>query len=157
MAMKITDKDLGWKRLQDMLRKSQGKAHAVVGVFGAKADEDHGGLPNVVIACTHEFGLKIGNAVIPERSFIRGTVDAKTKEIAAMAKKLASLVIDGTTDIHKALDVLGQYVRGLIQARISAGIPPPLKPATIARKGSSKPLIDTGQLRASIDTEVRAA
>ena len=35
-----------------------------------------------------------------------------------------------------------------------AGIAPPLKPATIARKGSSTPLINTGQLRSAITWRV---
>ena len=52
-------------------------------------------------------------------------------------------------------DLLGQKYVGQIQARISAGIPPPLAESTIARKGSSVPLIDTGQLRSAVTYEVR--
>jgi len=96
---------------------------------------------------------------IPERSFIRGTVDVHAKKIAAVAKKAARLILLGSKkgDMTKreALEMLGIYVQGLIRSRISAGISPPLKAATIRRKGSSKPLIDTGQLRASIDFAVR--
>jgi hypothetical protein len=43
---------------------------------------------------------------------------------------------------------------GVIKQRIANGIAPPNSPYTIARKGSSKPLIDTGQLRNSITYQV---
>lgn len=92
---------------------------------------------------------------IPERSFLRGTVDEKATEIKRMAKRLAGAVVDGKYTVPKALETLGLYIQGLIRSRMSAGIPPPLKAATIRRKGSSKPLIDKGQLRASIDFQVR--
>jgi hypothetical protein len=53
-----------------------------------------------------------------------------------------------------ALDRLGAKVAALLQNRISAGIDPPNSAATIARKGSSKPLVDTGQLKAAITWRV---
>ena len=93
--------------------------------------------------------------VIPERSFIRGTVDARRRAIAKFVKTLATAVIEGRMMTPQALERLGIFVQGEIRKRISAGIPPPLKAATIKRKGSSKPLIATGQLRASIDYQVR--
>jgi hypothetical protein len=54
------------------------------------------------------------------------------------------------------MKLIGMRVVGDIQDRISDGIPPPNSPITIARKGSSKPLIDSGQLRQSISFEVRS-
>jgi len=50
----------------------------------------------------------------------------------------------------------GVFLEGAIKQKITQGDPswPPLKPETIKRKGSSKPLIDTGKLRASITHKV---
>ena len=50
----------------------------------------------------------------------------------------------------------GAFLEGAIKQKITEGDPswPPLKPETIKRKGSSKPLIDTGKLRASITHKV---
>ena len=50
----------------------------------------------------------------------------------------------------------GAFLEGAIKQKITQGDPswPPLKPETIKRKGSSKPLIDTGKLRASITHKV---
>ena len=38
---------------------------------------------------------------------------------------------------------------------IDSGIPPELKPATVARKGSTKQLIDTGVLKSSLTTKTQ--
>lgn len=170
--------------MRKAIAAARGKPHAAVGIFGALAAADHGGQSNVEVAAVHEFGMTIqhpgGTAYaggrfvsnesaagqnlprteaheisVPERSYIRATVDANLEKIKALKRNLAAKVLDGSTGLREALDTIGLFVKGLIQARISSGIPPALKPSTIARKGSSVPLINTGQLRASIDTEVR--
>lgn len=92
---------------------------------------------------------------IPERSFIRKTVDIKKRQIARVTKNLAIQVLAGRVSRSKALTTIGVLVQGLIKARMSRGIPPPNTPSTIARKGSAKPLIDKGQLRSSIVFEVK--
>jgi hypothetical protein len=153
---RFIDKDRGWKRLRRELRKSIRKPHVVVGIFGDAASEPKQKSPkltNAQVASVHEFGL--GN--VPERSFIRGTVDERAKGISRIARKGARAVLAGTATTRFALEVLGIFVQGAIRRRISRGIPPPLKEATKRRKGSSMPLIDTGQLRGSIDYEVRNA
>ena len=99
---------------------------------------------------------------IPERSFIRGTMDEKGKTIGRIAHRLFRTVLLGQLTTHKALEVLGLFIQGQIRQRISRGIAPPLKPATIKRKtvngkAGTTPLIDTGQLRASIDFQVKNA
>jgi hypothetical protein len=100
------------------------------------------------IAVYHEFGAPRAN--IPARSFIRAGVDELRTEIVnaqgALARQIAALKIDGRT----AMERLGARVVGLLKARMSRGIEPPLLQATIDAKGSSKPLIDTGQLRSAI-------
>ena len=103
---------------------------------------------------THPNGADI---TVPERSFIRVAVDAKQKQIRTTIKKLQGQVLEGFMSQRQALETVGLFVQGLIRSRISQGIPPPLRPATIRRKGSSKPLIATGQLRASIDYETKDA
>lgn len=187
--VRFIDRDRGWNEITKEIKKARSKPHAVVGVFGSKAAADHGGLPNIHIAVTHEFGLTINHPggthyfvgedgrarfvskeegakrglpvtkphtiQMPERSFLRGTIDVKQREIIRFAKNLFQRVITNQLDTKKALDMLGVFVQGEIRKRMSMGIPPALKPATIRRKGSSTPLIDTGQLRASIDFQTR--
>jgi phage gpG-like protein len=170
--MTIIDKDRGWKRIEAEIAKARRGPNVQVGIFGPAAAADHGGQSNVQVAAVHEFGLTIDHPgrkdtknakpykiEMPERSFLRGTVDAKAKQISTMQKRLQDRVIAGQMTTHQALETLGLYIKGLIQARIAAGIPPPLKPSTIRRKtvrgkAGTTPLIDTGQLRASIDHKV---
>ena len=102
------------------------------------------------VAVVHEFGA----GHVPQRSFIRATIDEKRSEIEAEMTNLARGVVSGKLDGRTALDLLGQKVAGWCQARIAAGIAPALKPATIKRKGSSTPLINTGQLRSAITWRV---
>lgn len=102
------------------------------------------------VAVVHEFGA----GPVPQRSFIRAAIDEKRSEIEAEMANLARGVVSGKLDGRAALDLLGAKVAGWCQARIAAGIAPALKPATIRRKGSSTPLVDTGQLRSAITWRV---
>lgn len=104
------------------------------------------------VAAVHEFGAP--DAGIPQRSFIRATVDLRASEIAADQETIAAGVLAGKITPEQGAEMLGARVQGMIQTRIAEGISPPLKPATIARKKSSKPLVDTGQLRSSITYRV---
>lgn len=104
------------------------------------------------VAAVHEFGAPA--AGIPQRSFIRATVDLKRAEIEKTQADLAAQVAAGKIDGRTALARLGAFVQGLVQQRIAEGIGPALKPETVRRKKSSKPLIDKGQLRSAITHKV---
>lgn len=104
------------------------------------------------IATIHEFGAPA--AGIPARSFLRATVDEQQSAIRADQHKLAVDFLSGKIGISVALDRLGARVAAKIKERIARGIEPPLAARTVARKKSTKPLVDTGQLRSSITWEV---
>jgi len=112
-----------------------------VGLFG---EDGH----MLMIATVHEFGAPQVN--IPERSFMRTTIDEKDSEISRMIDIQIGKVIDREISGEAALGRIGEYVKNLIQRRITDISRPPNKPGTIAQKGSSNPLIDTGRMRASI-------
>jgi hypothetical protein len=154
MKFKLTDLDKGWKRLMREVRVSG--AHVLVGVTSAKGSEEHEGATKLSVAsvgAVHEFGL--GNA--PERSFVRAAIDENESTIQRRTKQLAKAIILGRHTQKSALEVLGVWLKGVMVKRINAGIEPELKEATVKRKGSSKPLVDTGQLKGSIDFEVKGA
>lgn len=98
------------------------------------------------IATMHEFGL----AHIPERSFLRAWFDSQLEKNKSAMKSAATRILKGQWSAPEAMKKLGVYFQGQIQKRIAAGIPPANAPRTIANKGSSTPLIDTGQLRSSV-------
>lgn len=150
MTTRIIDDDRIWKKMQRAFKTGGGRV--LVGIQGKNAQIDRDGLTNVVLGMIHEFGTIDGN--IPERSFIRATIDTNIDKYFKVTAKLSAKVVVGEMTEKRALEILGLLVVSDIQSFIEAGISPPLKPATIARKGSSVPLIDTSVLKNSITSEV---
>ncbi len=115
-------------------------------------DGDAGPATLMEVAAIHEFGAP--QAHIPQRSFIRAAFDEKEREIRSDLAKVAKLVVFRKATIEQGLAMLGARIVGYMQKRIASGIEPENAPSTIAKKGSSKPLIDTGQLRNAITFEI---
>ncbi len=96
------------------------------------------------VAVANEFGTD----TIPARSFIGSTHDREQKRWWEVTKALKIKVLLLTVSIPKALGLLGEIIKKDIQATIRKGGEPyvPNAPSTIAKKGSTNPLIDTGQM-----------
>lgn len=142
------------KVLRERYARVAGK-YVAVGVFQGSHKRPDGaadGLSLAELAAIHEFGAPSRN--IPERSFIRSGVERKMPELKALVRKLTPLVGARKVPEDRALGLIGTMAVGAVQARFGADDLAPLQPATIARKGSSRPLIDTGQLRASITWQI---
>lgn len=167
---KIIDRDKGYNRILRELSRI-GSPSITVGIHakdGAKPYERGQKEPvtTAMIGTFHEFGTLdrfedkspagdgSGRQGVPQRSFLRSTVDESRSEYARLITRGVGQVIDGTMPMKRALGIVGAKVVGDVQKKISSGIEPPLTEETIKRKKSSKPLIDTGQLRQSIDYEV---
>jgi len=121
-----------------------------VGIFGS--DE------YVMVASVHEFGATIqrgkGSFSIPERSFLRTSFDEKNEEWASFFKNQLKYVLALEMDVQTLFNRLGARMVGDIQEKITDLDAPPNAPSTIAKKGSSNPLIDTGGLRMRITYRV---
>jgi hypothetical protein len=151
MTVKIKDTDKGAAKL---LARLIGEGALAFGVLQADAGQTYGESDLTVgeIAEIHEFGL--GSA--PRRSFLADWADENKAEIENVVVKGGRALARGTVqNATQLLEQIGGWAVGSIQTRISNGIAPPLSAETIKRKGSSVPLIDTGQLRSSITYEVR--
>lgn len=108
------------------------------------------------IARHHEYGAP--NANIPERSFIRSTFSIRRDDIIQVQAQITAALVAGKITSQRALEIMGAWLVAAIQSTIVMLGPfiwLPLKPATIARKGSSAPLIDTGQMRQSLTWWIR--
>lgn len=155
MDVKVTIDDHGLRKLVEIgKRLGQGDHGVKVGVFidkkgGADVDPESG-LTNVAKAAIHQFGAP--EAGIPARDFLSAPFDRNRDAYVAIIRKLMPLVVLGKMSEQKMLDIVGmQAVTDVNKyVRQGEGVPPPLKPATIARKGSSRPLIDTGRMLASV-------
>lgn len=121
---------------------------------------------NAALGYLHETGSPANN--IPPRPFLQPGVNESKDKWLAYLKQAGELAMEGKASaVDKALHAAGITAVTAVKARITAGIPPPLKPATVAarqRRTKSRqansaadvtPLIDTGQLLASITYVVR--
>jgi len=161
----LEEKDLGLKRILSQVEDFK-DGYVAVGFFEGQTHKNPGGgedLPLAGIAAVHEYGAIIMRASstsagfeIPERSFMRSWATEKKEEIGRVVGELYNKVLAGEFTAKKALQLLGQYGVAGIKKKIDVGPFTPLAESTIARKGSSKPLIDTGQMRNSIRAEVRS-
>lgn len=110
------------------------------------------------IAALHEFGgkkkSKTGKQIIPERPFMSQTMSKNDKAISKKIILLYKKVLDGDLTEDKALGLLGEFVKGKMKSEITTGDFKENAASTIAKKGSSRPLVDTSQLLNSIDWEL---
>ena len=105
------------------------------------------------LAVIHEFGSPKNN--IPARPVMRQTNQRHSRELQSIMPALLRRIYAGRILPSKALAQLGVFWEGKIKQTFRDGVFVPLRPATIARKGSSKPLIDSGQLRQSVTSIIR--
>ncbi|WP_155826598.1 hypothetical protein [Laribacter hongkongensis] len=151
----MTMPDLGsLLRLQQIIAEATAKS-VVVGVPANKNGREEGVLGNADVAIIHEMGVP--ERGIPERSFLRKTMLEKHQNHQELAAKVMRKVLAGDMVVEHALELIGIAAAGDVQETIERGDFAPLSPATIHRKGSSKALIDKGELRQSITSEVRDA
>lgn len=144
------------KHYKDLPKSLKGPRQVKIGFPSGKAD----GL-TISKAIWNEFGTRGGRSgggwggPIPERPFmrnaIRGGRGAIRKALATSARKL----LRGDTTLTVVMNKLGEFGKQKIQDEISSMTSPPNSPVTIALKGSSHPLIDTGEMRSSVTYQVK--
>ena len=105
------------------------------------------------LAIIHEFGSPKNN--LPARPVMRQTNQRHARELQPILAGMLRRIYAGRILPSKALAQLGVFWEGKIKQTFRDGVFAPLRPATIARKGSSKPLIDSGQLRQSVTSVTR--
>ena len=146
----VEDIDRGYARaMRELVRLAN--PSVTVGVHG-DADDYEDGATVATIARVHEFGHS--GKGIPERSFLRSTIDENERRYAAALGDGIERSIMGKSTVYKELELLGLEVKGDVQQKITDIRTPPNAPSTSAAKGSSNPLIDTGHMRQNITHKV---
>lgn len=149
MAGSVTDTDRGFRDLQAALAELAGQEVSVlVGVHGATDSE------LVVIAASNEFGTTHSGTGpghnVPERSYLRSTVDDGAGEIADDLQAVVDQALAGG-DLDQLLGLVGEKWVGRVKLTIRELDTPSNAPSTIrAKHGADNPLIDQGRLRNSI-------
>lgn len=154
----MPDVDVDRTRWDALLARAHGleRLHVRVGVLSSKGgDVKEGEFTLVELAAVHEFGSADGH--IPQRAPIRTTFYVRAKqELADMQFKLAKAIVTDGMDPKRAMGILGTWGANAIKKTITDGdgLPPPNAASTIAQKGSSRPLVDTGMLKAAYTFEI---
>lgn len=91
---------------------------------------------------------------IPERSFLRNGHDANAEKVLRQIELLIGKVVNGTISVDELLDKYGEIMSSKIKTYMTDLSIPPNSKATVKLKGSSNPLIDTGDLKESITWEI---
>lgn len=143
-------KDIDPKKLDELRKRLVGNLVVRVGIPAGKHEED--GTPVAMIAAVHEFGSP--EQGIPERPFLRITPVKQRMKYARLNRINLVKMLRGQMAVETALGQLGEMAKGDVQQEIRNGNFAPLKAETIRRKGSSKPLIDSGQMIQSVSWEL---
>lgn len=146
------------------LAKALGDDYRIrVGIMGSKATRKNGkgGLTNAEIGFINEFGKMTGKRRIPPRSFLNMPLrlylaDYLLEKKAFSQKEIDKAVKNGTLfDLAKKVGIVAEEVIQEAFATRGFGNWKENRPSTIKKKGSDSPLIDTGELRRSITSEVK--
>lgn len=110
-------------------------------------------------AFLHSQGLHLSpnttHIKIPERSFLRTGHDTHIDEVMNKADKLVGLVVSGQMSEDQLLDFIGLTLATKIKTYARDLSNPPNHPYTIEQKGSSNPLVATGNMIEGISFEVK--
>lgn len=104
-------------------------------------------LTNAQIGLYNEFGTE----KIPPRSFIRSTLIENRRKYRTIRERLIKRVLNGEDKLETVKKKLGQIAADDIKKKITNIIDPPNAPSTVSKKGFNKPLIDTAQMRNSVN------
>lgn len=146
------------KAIEDLARRE-----VLVGVPQVEApregDEEHGPMNNATLAYIHDNGSPKAN--IPARPFMAPGVEKVQDYVTARLEAAGRAALDGelgTAEVE--LEKAGMKTQASIRNTINDGVQPELAASTLAARRQrgrtgTVPLIDTGQLRNSIQYVVR--
>lgn len=135
------------KYLEKWVTATAGEPHVRVGFLANATYPD--GTSVASVAAFNEFGAPSRGQ--PPRPFFRRMIAEKAPTWGAAT---ALAMKNSGNDIHKALDLVGQGIKGQLQQSIVDLTDPPLAASTVKAKGFDKPLIDTSVMIKSVDYEV---
>ena len=124
-----------------------------VGLFASVGDEV------LTKGIVNEFGTTTAgrnrNITIPSRSFIRSTYNKQYKNVSRRFGQVFKSISKDSGSLMSKLRLIGLEQEREIKKTMTDLRSPKNAPSTIKKKGSSNPLIDTGELRSKITSEVK--
>lgn len=103
-----------------------------------------------MVAAANEYGDPAMNR--PPRPFFRNMIADKSPEWPQDIAKISEAT---GYDVDRMLGLMGEHIKGQLQGSIRDLMEPALSPVTIAKKGFSKPLIETSHMLNSVDYDIK--
>ena len=97
---------------------------------------------------------ELGTVNMPSRPFMRKSVNENEGKIKSFVKSMKHDLVSGASG-EQILKKIGIFQKDLIQEKITEGEFAPNAVSTVKKKGSSKPLIDTGRMRQSVNYVIK--
>lgn len=151
MKSSFTDNNAKWLKFVKTLPEIE-KKEVAIGVQADAVDEETG--EYIAVRALYN---ELGTSTIPARPFISSSSDERRNDWWDKFEQGLNKALYGTASPDAPFELSGLLAQRDIQNKIRDIKTPALSPVTVERKGSSNPLIDTGQMRQSIRYEVRKA
>jgi hypothetical protein len=155
--MSTTDKDLGYARLLQEMKKANG-AILDVGIFDGETQPASDGEPLSVaqIGAVHEFGSDDGR--VPRRPWMSTAVDEKRSTWFERFDRFRDRFLQarGAIPFLHTLTAAGEFCASDVRLKITEGPWKEKAPATLAREGQrfTRPLIWLGYMRAVVRSRI---
>lgn len=131
-------------KFQRMLKELADK-EVRIGFQHGKATEEDG-----TDVCDVAAWNELGTVNMPSRPFLRKSVDENEGKINSFLQSKKKDLVRGVS-AEQVLKEIGIFQKDLIQEKITEGSFAPNAESTARQKGSSKPLIDSGRMRQSVN------
>lgn len=155
MSVQIRQKNPRWMEQFKTRLKQQCKEEVAVGFpkEAGKAISAHyeNGASVLVVAVLNNFGTE----TIPRRPFMDNAAHKLQENFKNMVKATQKKVNSGELTPRTVLKAAGLESEGIVRDEITNGNFVPNSPATADAKGSSRPLIDSGDMRKYVTSVVR--
>ncbi|WP_320972294.1 hypothetical protein [Enterocloster bolteae] len=135
------------RKLKKMLKEL---AELQVRVGFQHGENTENGVDMCDIAAFNELGTENS----PSRPFLRKSVDENQEKINAFLQGTKADLLSGKS-AEMVLKEIGIFQKDLVQEKITEGSYAPNAESTIRRKGSNKPLIDSGKMRQSVNYVIK--
>ena len=130
------------------------KSDILVGVPASTTQRKDEQITNASLMWIHSKGSQINN--IPARPTLEPAITENQALISPQLAKASQAIMDNKpAEAEKYMMRAGTIAANAAKRKFGSAELAPNAPSTIARKGSDKPLIDTGSLRRSIVAVVR--
>lgn len=155
MSVTIKQKNPGW--LQKLLKAYDNQDVLAVGYPASETGSLRypDGTSVILVAAVNNFGS--AGRGIPARPFMVEGAEPAIEATQPIAAALIPLLNQGKVTPAEILKQMGPFAEAAFKKKLTDGPWEPNAPSTVAAKGSSRPLIDTGLLRNSLTHVVRKA